>query len=159
MDKVTVHSFPSATEVATGNQKFYYKITLPGENNFLRSNVWTKISLDVALLGGKEEETSVEVAGRYYVVNWSDPGVTAGGDLTAGTYLSLATPRDTFYIYGGNSIEIPVLSSHDLEVVNPNATYYEYSNANPAQKELSGDNYTIQANGRSSVTLTLTASS
>lgn len=154
MDKVTVHSFPSATEVATGNQKFYYKITLPGENNFLRSNVWTKISLDVALLGGKEEETSVEVAGRYYVVNWSDPGVTAGGDLTAGTYLSLATARDTFYIYGGNSIEIPVLSSHNLEVVNTTATYYDYSSANPAQRTLSGDNYTIQANGRSSVTLT-----
>ena len=114
MDKVTVHSFPSATEVATGNQKFYYKITLPGENNFLRSNVWTKISLDVALLGGKEEETSVEVAGRYYVVNWSDPGVAAGGDLTAGKYLSLSTPRDTFYIYGQDAIEIPVLSSHNL---------------------------------------------
>lgn len=149
MDKVTVHSFPSATEVATGNQKFYYKITLPGENNFLRSNVWTKISLDVALLGGKEEEVAVDVAGRYYVVDWSNPDVAAGGDLTSGKYLSLAISRDTYYIYGGNSIEIPVNSSHALSAEITRMVRIH----NGSQESITRD-ATVTPNGRSSVTFT-----
>ena len=101
----------------SGAENFYYKITLPTDEdapNRLRSNVWTKINLDVAILGGIEDEASVEVAGRYYVVDWSDPGVEGGGDLTSGKFLSLATAQNTFYMYGIDSLEIPVTSSHQL---------------------------------------------
>ena len=110
-DVVQSYSFPDAS---VANQKFYYKIAIPSEKNFLRSNVWTKINLDVAILGGMEDENSVEVAGRYYVVNWSDPGVAGGGDLTSGKYLSLATARDTFYMFGVDTLQIPVKSSHPI---------------------------------------------
>lgn len=111
---VTTRSFPTDM---SGSDNFYYKITIPTDKtapNRLRSNVWTKVTLDVAILGGIEAESSVELAGRYYVVNWSDPRVTGGGNLTSGKYLSLAAPRDTFYMYGVDSLEIPVKSSHPL---------------------------------------------
>ena len=152
-------------------QKFYYKIAIPSDKNILYSNVWTKIQLYVALLGGMEDEAAVDVIGRYYVVDWNDPNVSGGGNLTAGKYLSLSTPRDTFYIYGGNSIEIPVQSSHDLEVYynsqsttdphNPTATYPIYTSTTAATGRLtyhtsssSENNYTIKADGRKKVTLT-----
>lgn len=112
--RVTTRNFPTNM---SGSENFYYKITIPTDKtapNRLRSNVWTKVTLDVAILGGIEAESSVELAGRYYVVNWSDPRVTGGGNLTSGKYLSLAAPRDTFYMYGVDSLEIPVKSSHPL---------------------------------------------
>lgn len=155
-DVVNRHSFPS--DVSTGSQKFYYKISLPSENDFLRSNVWTRISLDVALLGGKEEETEVEVAGRYYVLNWSDPGVVAGGDLTAGKYLSLATPRDTFYMYG-DTLEVPVLSSHILALSGtPTATYKTYKpvgigTLTYSNTDSTGTNFTVRTYGSSTITV------
>ncbi len=148
-------------DASAASQEFYYKINLPLDNNTLSSNTWYKIALDVAILGGKTDDVSMELAGKYYVVDWNNPTFQAGGELTQGTYLSLATPRDTFYIYGGNSIEIPVKSSHDLEVVNPTSSYYNYRTATPTTGSLtysttssSGANYTITPDGRSSVTLT-----
>ncbi|MBQ9397795.1 MAG: hypothetical protein IJU08_04800 [Bacteroidales bacterium] len=160
-DTVVVNAHNKEGAVKTARQNFYYKISLPSAHNILHSNVWTKIKLDVAVLGGVDEEQTVEVIGRYFVVDWNDPLVEGGGDLTAGKYLSLATSRDTFYIYGGSSVTIPVLSSNNLEVVNPTATYYDYTSANPTTRSLTystsssdGNNYTIAASGHSSVTLT-----
>ena len=148
-------------DASAASQEFFYKINLPLDNNTLSSNIWYKIALDVAILGGKTDDVSMELAGKYYVVDWNNPTFQAGGELTQGTYLSLATPRDTFYIYGGNSIEIPVKSSHDLEVVNPTSSYYNYRTATPTTGSLnysttssSGANYTITPDGRYSVTLT-----
>jgi hypothetical protein len=99
-------------------QEFYYKIALPSENEGtdkklqLKSNEWYELVLDVTILGGSSDDLPLELAGQYYVVDWSDPNFTAGGALKQGRYLSTAV--DTFYIYGGNSIEIPVFSSHNL---------------------------------------------
>lgn len=165
-DTVKVTSHDKTGRVTSPSQNFYYKVSLPSKHNVLHSNVWTKINLDVAVLGGVDEEQTVDVIGRYYVVDWNDPDVEGGGELTAGKYLSLATSRDTFYIYGGNSIKIPVKSSHDLEVVNengnrPTGTYYNYTSATPSTGALAysttsaaGNNFTISTGGRSTVTLT-----
>lgn len=148
-------------DTSAATQEFFYKINLPLEDNTLSSNTWYKIALDVAILGGRTDDVSMELAGKYYVVDWNSPTFQAGGKLTQGSYLSLATPRDTFYIYGSSSIEIPVKSSHDLEVVNPTSSYYNYRTATPTTGSLnysttssSGANYTITPDGRSSVTLT-----
>ncbi|MBR3408454.1 MAG: hypothetical protein IKG86_06405 [Paludibacteraceae bacterium] len=148
-------------DTSAATQEFFYKINLPLEDNTLSSNTWYKIALDVAILGGRTDDVSMELAGKYYVVDWNSPTFQAGGELTQGSYLSLATPRDTFYIYGSSSIEIPVKSSHDLEVVNPTSSYYNYRTATPTTGSLnysttssSGANYTITPDGRSSVTLT-----
>ncbi len=144
-DVVQSYSFPDAS---VANQKFYYKIAIPSEKNFLRSNVWTKINLDVAILGGLEDENSVEVAGRYYVVNWSDPGVAGGGDLTSGKYLSLATAHDTYYMYGVDTLQIPVKSSHPITATIVRREAYVNGVWTTTPQKPSGTNINISNRGK-----------
>lgn len=107
-------------------QEFFYKLSIPAEDNVLESNTWYKISMDVAILGGRSDDLSMEMAGRYYVVDWyEDPDFSAGGALVQGSYLKLAS--DTYYIYGGNSIEIPVQSSHDITTTVTGVSWMDYS--------------------------------
>lgn len=126
-------------------QEFYYKIALPSENTTddkklqLLCNEWYDLILDVSILGGPSDDLPLELAGQYYVVDWSNPDFTAGGALKQGRYLSVA--RDTFYIYGGNSIEIPVQSSHDVSATFKSVKFKDFSTTNP------GDvTYTYNAN-------------
>ena len=156
-DTVVVNAHNKAGYVTSASQNFYYKVSLPSAHNILHSNVWTKISLDVAVLGGVDEEQTVDVIGRYYVVDWNNPGVEGGGELTAGKYLGLASARDTFYIYGSNSITIPVNSSHALtaNIVHPNGNNNldGYRWRNGAWETTSrGDSLRVTNNGRSSIT-------
>lgn len=106
------------------SQEFYYKISLPTDTSYpnaLRSNVWTKIDLDVAILGGIGDESSVEVAGRYYVVDWSDPSIKGGGELKAGLFLNVASESYNMY---GDTLQIPVSASGPIVV----STYgYDYT--------------------------------
>lgn len=112
------------------SQEFYYKISLPTDTSYpnaLRSNVWTKIDLDVAILGGIGDESSVEVAGRYYVVDWSDPSIKGGGELKAGLFLNVASESYDMY---GDTLQIPVsasgpivVSAYNNQTGSPTATY------------------------------------
>ncbi len=159
----------SRNKPGTPDQRnFYYKIPIPsanpegkGDNKYLKllQNEWYNLILDVAILGGTSDDLPLELAGQYFVVDWSNPDVQAGGVMKQGRYLSTAT--DTYYIYGDNSVEIPVQSSHDLEVSNPSATYYDYSSATPSPETLShsttsasGNNFKIEADGRTRIILT-----
>lgn len=109
-----------------GNTKeFYYKIPLPDAANYkLLPNDWYELTFDVSILGSTSDELPLELRGQYGVVDWSDPHVDAGGNLVEGSYLS--TESDTYYIYGGNSITIPVRSSHNIstQVLGVAFTYY-----------------------------------
>lgn len=113
-------------------REFYYKVPLPSEtvdNNtkklILNDNEWYELVLDVAILGGTSDDLPLELAGQYYVVDWSKPDFSAGGALKQGRYLSTAS--DTYYIYGGNSIKIPVQSSHDIGVAVTGVSFKDYS--------------------------------
>ena len=92
------------------NKEFYYKIPLPG--TVLNANDWYDLTFNIAILGSTADELPVELAGQYCVMNWSDPEVHAGGELKQGRYLTTAS--DTYYMYGADEIEIPVVSSHAL---------------------------------------------
>ena len=165
-DTVIVDKHDKSGTLKTSSESFYYKIVIPSNHNILHSNVWTKINLDVAVLGGVDEEQTVDVIGRYYVVDWSDPRIKAGGELTAGKYLNLSTSRNTFYIYGGNSIQIPVKSSHNLNasIVKREAWINGDWTENPKTVTVDGTTYeqpdnlqdrgTVAADGRSSITFT-----
>ena len=159
---------PEGQSEYKGKSNFYYKIPIPsanpegeGDNKYLQllQNEWYNLILDVAILGGTSDDLPLELAGQYFVVDWNNPDVQAGGVMKQGRYLSTAT--DTYYIYGGNSVEIPVQSSHDLAISNPNATYYDYSSATPSPATLSysddsasGNNFKIEADGRTRIILT-----
>ena len=159
----------SRNKPGTPDQRnFYYKIPIPsanpegeGDNKYMQllQNEWYNLILDVAILGGTSDDLPLELAGQYFVVDWNNPDVQAGGVMKQGRYLSTAT--DTYYIYGDDSVEIPVQSSHDLKVSSPSATYYDYSSATPSPATLSysddsasGNNFKIEADGRTRIILT-----
>lgn len=161
----------------TGGKEFFYKINIPikeGEPIALQANGWHKIDLSIAILGGSDDEVSVEIAGDYYVVDWSDPDEVLGGDINAGRYIDVVSSKTEsvgtrrYYVFEGNAveeIEIPVSSSHDLSVVTtgtyaPTATYLNYADEDPAVGNLTysttsdqGVNYKITPDGHISVTL------
>lgn len=113
-------------------QEFFYKVSIPADNNILQSNTWYKISMDVAILGGRADDMSMEMAGKYYVADWIDTDIPAGGAMVQGSYLKLAS--DTYYIYGGNSIEIPVKSSHDITTTVTSVRWLDYSTQTPTTR-------------------------
>lgn len=148
----------------TGGKEFFYKINIPikeGEPVALQANGWHKIDLSIAILGGSDDEVSVEIAGDYYVVDWSDPNETLGGDINAGRYIDVVSPNTKiingrkYYAFEGNAvnqIKIPVSSSHDLKVVTTtayarSATYINYHDDVPVTANLPASQYTITTNG------------
>lgn len=140
------------------DQEFYYKIALPSKTKDestgrlqLLNNDWYNLVLEVAILGGTSDDLPLEVAGQYYVVDWNAPSFTAGGSLAQGRYLDVA--RDTFYIYGGNSIEIPVSSSHNLDANLTRITSAQRWNARTSAWQTINRG-SVEVNGRSSVTFT-----
>jgi len=114
-----------------GNTKeFYYKIPLPDAAHCkLLPNDWYELTFDVSILGSTSDELPMELRGQYCVVDWSDPHVDAGGNLVEGSYLS--TESDTYYIYGGNSITIPVRSSHNISTQVLGVAFTDYSSMTP----------------------------
>lgn len=115
-------------------QEFFYKISIPDETT-LRSNTWYKLALDVAILGGTSDDLSTTLSGQYYVINWSAPDVEANGELEQGKYLNtLSTDGDIYYIYGGDEIEIPVLSSHAISTRVTSVSWMDYSTTTPTQR-------------------------
>ena len=141
-------------DVTASPEEFYYKISLPADNNVLESNTWYDIALDVAILGGRSDDLIMEVAGKYYVLDWSNPDFTAGGALVQGSYLKLG--EETYYMYGEDSITIPVLSSHDVTATVTRARYTDFSGDNPVVKNIASTSYTTNNFGRDSIKLTHT---
>ena len=133
----TVTNDPKSTE-------FYYKIMIPDVLE-LNSNNCYQISLDIAVLGSAADEVPVEVTGNYYVVDWNE-AQTMGGDQNSGRYLKIAQTRFEMY---GDELEIPLKSSHDLEVYAVSNEYH-YFTGNGGTRQLTqhatsstGDNFTL----------------
>lgn len=168
-----------ATATAVGSKdnpeifarEFFYKITIP-EQTLLSANKWYKINLQLAVLGSEADETAIDLVGEqgYYVVDWSDPLKAYAPDLNAGRYLSV-TSADTekvdgedisvFKMYGSAPFEIPMSSSHEVEIVDASATYEVFNTASGASGTLTksdtsadGDNYMLEPTSLNAVTLT-----
>lgn len=151
-------------------EEFYYKISVPafleGETSecALQANKWYMINLDVAVLGSETDDATMAIDGSQmgiYVVDWSTPENMIGGDLDGGRYLS--TAKDKYVIDGINSLDIPVISSHQLRITgyggtgNPTATYWTRSGGADAGSltwNNTGDTgFTITATANTKVTL------
>ena len=154
-------------------REFYYKITLP-DQTLLSANKWYKINLQLAVLGSEADETAIDLVGEqgYYVVDWSDPLKAYAPDLNAGRYLSVTSAETekvdgedipVFKMYGSAPFEIPMTSSHEVEIVDATATYSVFNPSSTASGTLtrsetssSGDNYMIEPTSLNVVTLTHT---
>lgn len=131
-NKLVSASRDHANDKTAAAQEFFYKVSLSADDNILESNTWYKISLDVAILGGRSDDLTMEMAGKYYVVDWYGTEKPAGGALVQGSYLKLAS--DTYYIYGGDSIEIPVQSSHNITTTVTSVSWMDYSTQTPTTR-------------------------
>lgn len=145
---------------------YYYKLSLPkfeygsGDQAFeLRSNYCYVINLDITVLGSTADEIPVDVFGNYYVVGWDDVPSGMGGSLDSGRYLDV--PKSEYFMYG-NVLEIPVNSSHALEIIDVYSEYPNYQTQTPTighltqssnPSSVTGNNFYIAAVGRNAVTL------
>lgn len=146
--KSTVDTSPEG-----GTKEFFYKITIPVDDLQLLSNIWYQIKLDVSILGSRSDDLSTELSGQYYIVNWSTPEDVGGGKLKQGQYLSLTSHRDTFYIYGSNSLEVPVKSSHNLVTGSGKTEITSAQQWNPRTQQWENiSRGSVDVDGRSSLT-------
>ena len=121
----------------TDTQPYYYKVLLPESmNGQVDRNTLYQFVMNMGVLGSETDEGAVELEGSFYVVDWKT-GVeigTSSNKITRGDYLEI--PNDTYYIYAGNSIEIPITSSHNLAISSSatrvtGADWYDYSDPTP----------------------------
>ena len=135
-------------------QPYYYKVLLPESmSGKIDRNTIYKFVMNIGVLGSETDDGSVEIDGTYYVVDWKD-GTKLGdpGTISRGKYLLIASPQ--YIIYGGNSIEIPVTSSHDISVTVNSATYPVYSTGSEVTTTLPSNRYSVTTDRRYSFTLT-----
>ena len=132
--------------------EFYYKILVP-ERTTLDANGCYHISLDLSVLGSEADEVPVQVYGEYHVVGWN-ASEAVGGVQSAGRYLDCKT---YFEFYSQNVMNIPVSSSHDIQIVGtPSATYVDNSSVTPVVKALQSGDFSISTTGNSKITISHT---
>lgn len=137
-------------------KEFFYKILLPDMTQLDANNCY-HIKLDLSVLGSSADESPVEISGQFHVVPWNQPEAM-GSNQTAGRFLDVPAVLE---FYSQSIMDIPVRSSHDIEVVPTAASYNDYSSGNKttsyltlSSTETDGDYYTITATGKEEVTIT-----
>lgn len=105
-----------------GRKEFFYKINIPDNDLTVLRNHWYKIKLDVGVLGSRDDDLSTTLSGKYYVVDWGDPGVASGGALLQGRYLGV--PVKEYTMSGIEDLTIPVNSSHAVSAQILTREYY-----------------------------------
>lgn len=105
----------------TSRTKYYY-YKIPFSVEALEANNWYEVTLDVQILGG-EAELPVPLDANYHVVDWVT-GATGSTSATSARYLSV--PTKYFTMYNTEALEIPMLSSHECEIVNLQISQYNY---------------------------------
>lgn len=145
------------TPSLNNSKEFYYKILIP-ELTELDANGCYHVKLDLSVLGSTADEVPVEISGEYHVVDWNSPVEAMGGDQTAGRYLDCGT---YFEFYSQNEMNIPIRSSHEIEIVGtPTGQYQNYSRQTVSTDNLTyhvsastGNNFTVKPVGNSKVTI------
>lgn len=104
-------------------RKYYYKI--PFHGNALERNHWYNISIDVKILG-VEQADPPEVDITYGIAAWSgEMDQSTAQNITSETSVPatvittrfLTIPTTEFILYDHDELEIPIHSSHDVEIV------------------------------------------
>ena len=160
-----------ATEETAGDKKamvinqepFYYKILFPNQTLF-SANKWYTINLNVATLGSEADDAALNLVGQqgYYVVDWSSPEEAEKMNLHAGRYLNVTSDETekidgedvpVFHMYGGAPFEVPMTSSHEVEILNAKASYETFK-GNGGTQTLASSAYSIVPKNLNTVELT-----
>ena len=101
-----------------GATRFYYKILLPNLEKIERNKYYV-LNVNINELGGVEDEY-VKVSDHYYVVDWQSPAAITQAGVTESRFLDIALPVYSFY--GKDEMNVPVISSHPIEIEINSAT-------------------------------------
>lgn len=145
----------SANGIAGTQKNYYYRVLCPVST--FEANNWYKMLLSVGILGSDADDLPVSVYPGYYVADWQDLGETAlsqQAEILGSSYLSV--PVKTHYIYGGNTITIPVVSSDEIKATLLSATYTNFQNeeSTTANYSTPASKFSLTCSGSSSFTLT-----
>ena len=111
----------------TTQRSFYYRILLPNEATGFVSNNWYHINLDVSILGADNDDASVEINGKYYVVAWGDSDPVQA-DVKGARYLSVS--QTNHYMYNTTELKIPYVTSNKCKIVNLSVLQYNFNKTN-----------------------------
>ncbi|MBP5391259.1 MAG: hypothetical protein J6Y40_04160 [Bacteroidales bacterium] len=109
----------------TTQRSFYYRVLLPNHETGFVSNNWYHINLDVAILGADNDDASVEINGKYYVVAWGDSDPVQA-DIKGARYLSVS--QLYHYMYNTTELKIPYVTSNPCSIQNVVVTQYDFKN-------------------------------
>lgn len=124
-------------------KQFYYRILLPHDETGFVSNNWYHINLDVAILGSDIDDASVDIEGKYWVVNWGD-ATPVEADIKGSRYLSVSQLNHT--MYNVTTLEIPYVTSNKCSISNLSVRQYNFVSGTYT-------NYTSQAQSGNWVSL------
>ena len=131
---------------------YYYKVMLPEAiGGQIDRNTLYRFLVNLTVLGSETDDAAVIVGTYYWVVDWLE-GTTFGddGSISRGKYLDI--PRDTYYLYGQDSINIPVTSSHDITAT-ATGTYTDFSTNPPTTRNIASSTIQMTNHGRESFSL------
>lgn len=157
---------PGSTASTKNGKEFYYKISLPAFLNgstttcALEMNKWYMVNVDISVLGSESDDAAMIIDGSQlgiYVCDWAQPTEAIGGDMDGGRYLS--TAQKEYVIDGINSIDIPVISSHNIKAtITEKRVWVKGSWATSWTSSTGTHNLTnrgtVSASGSTSITLT-----
>lgn len=108
-----------------GLNNFYYKIILPDLGSFQRNKVYN-LTVNLSVIGGTEDDWAL-VTDHIYVADWWAPEAIETS-FEGAMYLDV--PVKSYEIYGVDYIDIPVVSSNDIQVINVTGTKTNLYNGN-----------------------------
>ena len=131
---------------------YYYKVMLPEAiGGQIDRNTLYKFLVNLSILGSESDDAAVIVGTYYWVIDWkSGAGLGEDGPISRGKYLDI--PRDTYYLYGQDSLNIPVISSHDITAT-ATGTYTDFSTNPPTTRSIAQSAIHIDNFGRESFSL------
>ena len=108
-----------------GLNNFYYKIILPDLGSFQRNKVYN-LTVNLSVIGGTEDDWAL-VTDHIYVADWWAPEAI---EATFEGAMFLDVPVKSYEIYGVDYLDIPVVSSNDIQVINVTGTKTNLYNGN-----------------------------
>ena len=108
-----------------GLNNFYYKIVLPDLGSFQRNKVYN-LTVNLSVIGGTEDDWAL-VTDHIYVADWWAPEAIEAS-FEGAMYLDV--PVKSYEIYGVDYIDIPVVSSNDIQIINVTGTKTNLYNGN-----------------------------
>lgn len=102
-----IHIFPT-------QKQCYYKIVFPRELDRFTENTLYHMDINVSLLGALTDENPLEITGTCYIMYWQEKEMKImQAEVGKARYLSVDT---TWTLNNLNELDIPVVSSHQVEI-------------------------------------------